>query len=172
MTESPPVRPPARAEEPPPARAPHAPVQPLLAPGELAAAAWGVALLIVMSAFKWYGVDGLPGRSPVTAVDAWHGLTILSWLMAGTAALALASLALHVSQRRHGTKTDTSLVLAGISTVMVALLIYRVLIALPSPREVVDQKLGALLGLGCALALTVSAWHYVRAVRARTSAAA
>src|SRR5579884_1269268 len=146
------------------------PRAPLFVAGEVATAGWGVALLIVMSALKWYGVDGVPGRSPITAANAWQELGALSWLMAATAALALASLGLHVSQRGHGVKTDTSLPLALAASVSAALLVYRVLIGLPSPAAVVDQKLGALIGLGCALALAVSAWRYVRAMRAHRPA--
>ncbi len=136
----------------------------IFARGELAAAGWAVALLVSMSALKWFGVDGIPGRTPsvVSAVDAWHGLTVLSWLMLLTALIAIGSVALHFGQRRHGAKTDTSLLLAGASTLTAGLVAYRVLIHLPAPQSVVDQKLGALVGLACALGLAASTWMALR----------
>ncbi len=147
-------------EAPPPDR----PV-PRLRRGEFATAAWGLALLVCMFAVKWYGVDNVPGRakSVVTAVDAWNGLSVVRWLMLAMIVFAVASVALHISQGDHGSQTDTSRVLAWGTTLMAALLVYRVLIALPSANAVVDQKLGALIGLGCALAMTASAWQARRA---------
>lgn len=146
-----------------------APPPRIFARGELAASGWGVALLVAMFALKWFGVDNIPGRTPnaVEAIDAWHGLTVLSWLMVLTVVLCFGSLALHVGQRRHGAKTDTSIVLAATSTLTAVLVAYRVLIHLPAPAAVVDQKLGALIGLGCAIAVAASAWTAVRDVRYR-----
>jgi hypothetical protein len=132
--------------------------------GEAAAALCALGLLASMFAFAWYGVDLRPGavRSSVTAVDAWHGLTIVRWLMLATIFLALASLILDIAQRRHGARTNTSLPLAALATVTSALLVYRVLIEMPNPPAIVDQKLGALIGLVFALALTLFSWDAVR----------
>jgi hypothetical protein len=144
--------------------------QPRLRRGELVTAAWALALLVAMFAVKWYGVDNIPGRSPsvVNAVDAWNGLSVLRWPMLATILLTLASVALHLSQRDHGSQTDTSLVVAVATTLVAAGLVYRVLLVLPEAQAIVDQKLGALLGLGCGLAMAASAWQ-VRAA-ARTAA--
>ncbi len=130
-------------------------------------AAWALALLISMFALKWYGVDGIPGRSRtvVSAVNAWQGLTVLSWLMLAVIALAFVSVPLHLSQRLHGARTDTSPLVAISATVMAALVAYRVLVDLPRPDAIVDQKLGAIIGLACALALSGCAWGWVRDVR-------
>ncbi len=51
------------------------------------------------------------------------------------------------------------------------LLTYRVLINLPSPSDVVDQKLGAVLGLVCAYGIAVGGFESIREqrVRARSS---
>lgn len=132
--------------------------------GEAAAALCALGLLASMFAFAWYGVDLRPGaaRSSVTAVDAWHGLTVTRWLMLATVAAALSSLVLDIAQRRHGARTNTSLPLAALATVTSALLIYRVLIQMPDAAAVVDQKLGALIGLVFALGLTLFAWDAVR----------
>jgi hypothetical protein len=146
---------------------PEAP-QPRLRRGEFATAAWALALLVVMFAAKWFGVDNIPGKAPTTvsAVDAWNGLSALRWLMLATILLVLGSVALHLSQGGHGSQTDTSLAVAVAATFVAVGLIYRVLIALPQAQAIVDQKLGALVGLVCALAMAASAWQARRAVLA------
>ena len=139
--------------------------QPRLRRGEFVTAAWAIALLVAMFALKWFGVDNVPGKdtSAVTAVDAWNGLSVLRWMMLATILLAVGSAALHISQGDHGSQTDTSRTLAWAATLVAAGLIYRVLIDLPRANAVVDQKLGALLGLGCALGMTAGAWQTRRA---------
>jgi hypothetical protein len=69
--------------------------------------------------------------------------------------VAVGAVALRISQREHGRQTDVSRVVSGLGLLCSALLVYRVLIALPSPDKVLDQKLGALLGLACALGIAV-----------------
>ncbi len=143
------------------------PASPLFARGELRTVACALALLVTMLALPWFGADGLPGsrRTGVWTLSPFAALHVLSWLLVATIALAVATPALHVSQRRHGAKTDTSLLLAVSSALVTVALAARVLVALPDSTEVVDQKLGALVGLGWACALTVSAWAWVRALR-------
>ncbi len=124
--------------------------------GELVAAAGALALLLLMFAFEWYGVDGIPGRSQVsTAENAWQGLTVTRWLMLATIIVTLGSLVIHATQRDHGTTTDTSLVIAILGTLTAGVLIYRVLINTPSPGTIVDQKLGAYLGVLSAIAIAL-----------------
>jgi hypothetical protein len=148
--------------------------RPVLARGELPGAALALALAISMFAVKWFGVDGLPtGRgASVGAVDAWNGLSILRWLMLATVLAVAGSLALHLAQRGHGAKTDTSLLVAILATLTAALLAYRVLVDLPDPPSVVDQKLGALGGVACAIGVAVCSWETVREYRARRGAGA
>jgi hypothetical protein len=139
----------------------------ILARGELPGVVFAVALLVLMFAVKWFGVDGLPTArgANVRAEDAWNGLTDVRWLVLLTVLAAVTSLGLHVAQRRHGAKTDTSLLVAGLATLTAALLVYRVLIDLPDPNSVVDQKLGALGGLACAIGLAGCSWATVRDFR-------
>ena len=136
----------------------------IFVPGELPAAVCALALLVSMFALAWFGVDGIPGRTPakVMTVDAWNGLSVVRWPMLLTVLLALLSVPVHWTQRRHGAKTNLAPALLVTSTVTAALVAYRVLIALPDARAVVDQKLGALLGLACALGVAVSALAAVR----------
>ena len=113
-----------------------------------------------MFATKWYGVAGVPDPSAArpavsTAVDAWDGLSLVRWVMVLCILAAIGSVVLHASQRSHGTRTDTSLVILGLGAVTFALLFYRVLLVLPQASKVIDQKLGAVLGLACALSITL-----------------
>jgi hypothetical protein len=133
--------------------------------GELISAASALALLPIMFLLEWYGTVGLPRsrRSGLeTAENAWRGLTYSRWLMLLAIGVALGSVALHASQRRHGTRTDTSRVVAAVGTLTVALLAYRVLISLPDPTSVVDIKIGAYLGLLAALGIALGGWDSVR----------
>jgi hypothetical protein len=128
--------------------------------GELTTAVCALLLLFLMFATKWYGVAGVPDPSAArpaisTAINGWHGLTIVRWVMLVTIIAALGSVVLHASQRSHGTKTDTSRVLMALGSLTALLLIYRVLIALPSASRVTDQKLGAVLGMLCAIGIAV-----------------
>ncbi len=134
--------------------------------GELTSAASALALLVAMFATKWYGVAGVPDPSAArpaisTAEDAWNGLTLVRWVMLATILAALGSVVLHASQRSHGTRTDTSRVLVTLGSLTSALLLYRVLIDLPHASKVIDQKLGAVLGLACALGIAVGGFESV-----------
>ncbi|MFL5862002.1 MAG: hypothetical protein ACJ780_14695 [Solirubrobacteraceae bacterium] len=149
-----------------PARAPRIRV------GALVSAASALALLIVLFAMEWYGVAGVPDPSAVrpavsTAENGWHGLTVTRWVLLATIVAALGSVVLHASQRRHGNKTDTSLIVAGLGAASSVLLIYRVLIVLPAGTQVIDQKLGAFLGLLCALGIAWGGYEAFREHRAR-----
>ena len=138
-------------------------------PGELISALSALALLVLMFAAKWYGTDQLPGSATgvqrATAENAWNGLTLVRWLMLLTILVSLGSLALHFSQRNHGTTTDTAGLIAGLGTLTAILLIYRVLIDLPSANVVVDQKLGAILGMLSAIGLALGGHASMRARR-------
>lgn len=134
--------------------------------GELTAALSALALLVAMFATKWYGVAGVPDPSATRpalsgAVDAWNALTIVRWVMLVTILAAVGSVVLHASQRSHGTRTNTSALLFGLGTVTAALVVYRVLIDLPQASRVIDQKLGALLGIVCALGIALGGMEAV-----------
>jgi hypothetical protein len=134
--------------------------------GELVSAASALVLLISMFAFAWFGVDGIPGRTKLTSVEnAWDGMTLVRWLMLATIVAALGAPVLHATQRTHGSKTSTGLAVAVLGALTAAFLVYRVLIDPPSPTEVVDQKLGAFVGLGAALAIALGGYDSVREER-------
>jgi hypothetical protein len=134
--------------------------------GELTSAVSALALLVVMFLTKWYGVAGVPDPSAArpalsTAENAWNGLSIVRWVMLLTIVAALGSVVLHASQRSHGTRTDTSRVVFVLGSLTSVLLFYRVLIDLPEANKVIDQKLGALLGLVCALGIALGGFESV-----------
>jgi hypothetical protein len=128
--------------------------------GELISASSALGLLVAMFATTWYGVAGVVDPSYArpavsTAENGWDGLSIVRWVLAATIVVALGSVFLHASQREHGVKTDTSRAVAALGLLSSALLVYRVLIALPSGAEVIDQKLGAIIGLFGAIGIAI-----------------
>jgi hypothetical protein len=148
------------------------PRTPLIGRGELMSALSALVLLALMFLTAWYGVDQLPSRflagaGRATSETAWQGLTIVRWVMLLTIVVALGSVIVHLTQRSHGNQTDTGGLIAMLGTVTFALLIYRVLIALPTPYKVVDQKVGAMLGLLCALGIAVGGLESMREERVR-----
>jgi hypothetical protein len=169
---APPASPPAPVSDPASARVEPAPTtdrQPgetvtprrrRLGTGELISTGAALILLVLMFATNWYGVAGVPDPSAArpaisSAIDAWVALPLVRWLMLATILVAVGTVLLHLSQRSHGSQTDTSRLVTGLGALTTLALAYRVLIALPSADRVIDQKLGALLGLGCAVAITL-----------------
>ncbi len=153
-----------------PARAPRIRV------GALVSATSALALLVIMFATEWYGVAGVPDPSAVrpavsTAENAWHGLTVTRWVLLAAIVASVGAVVLHASQRAHGNKTDTSLIVAALGALSAVLLIWRVLIVLPSGNRVIDQKLGAFLGLLCTLGIAWGGYEAIREQRARVRAA-
>jgi hypothetical protein len=145
--------------------------------GALVSAVSALALLVILFAMEWYGVAGVPDPSAVrpavsTAENGWNGLTLTRWVLAATIVAAIGAVVLHASQRGHGNKTDTSLVVATLGTISSVLLVYRVLIVLPAGTRVIDQKLGAFLGLLCALGIAWGGYESIREQRARVRASA
>jgi len=140
--------------------------------GEVISTISALLLLIIMFALEWYGVDGIPGRSgsrtgTVSAQNAWNGLTLIRWLMLVTIAVAFTAAAMHFRRPTQVVVASTRLALLVLATLTAASLVYRVLIVLPSPDRVVDQKLGAILGVISALGLALGAYEAVREQRAR-----
>ena len=152
------------------------PRPPRIRVGALVSAGSALVLLVVLFATEWYGVAGVPDPSAVrpaisTAENGWHGLTVTRWVLLATIVAAIGAVVLHATQRRHGAKTDTSLVVAVLGLLSSVLLVYRVLIVLPAGTRVIDQKLGAFVGLLCALGVAWGGYESIREQRARVRAA-
>lgn len=145
--------------------------------GELLSAGSALALLIVMFATEWFGVDTLPNASHAgaereTAENAWNGMSDVRWLLMLTILVAIGSVVLHESQRRHGAKTDTGMLVTVLGCLSSAAVIYRVLLELPTPDRVVDQKLGAILGVLATLLIAVGGYATLREEREQERPAA
>jgi uncharacterized BrkB/YihY/UPF0761 family membrane protein len=148
------------------------PARPALTRGELIAAASAIALLVLMFASAWYGVDGMPGASTTssaaaTAEDAWHGLALIRWLMLLTILVALGAVAIHFRVPTRVAVARVRLALLALSLLTAAAVTFRVLIDLPSSDRVVDQKLGGVLGVIAALGIAYGGYEAIREQRAR-----
>lgn len=135
--------------------------------GELISAVSALALLVLMFAVKWFGVIVTPGphaaRSGTpSAENAWNGLVLVRWVMALTIVVALASVVIQGTQRSHGASTDMSVAITVLGSLTTTLLIYRVLIDLPSPSSVIDQKLGAIFGILAAAGIALGGYESLR----------
>jgi hypothetical protein len=149
--------------------------------GEMVSASGALALLVDLFSVKWYGVAGVPDPTyarPALSIaeNGWDGLSIVRWVVLITVVVALGSVVLHASQRDHGVRTDTSAAVTLLGALTSLLLVYRVLLVLPPGSGVVDQKLGAVLGVLCALAITLGGMESISerralAARARRRAA-
>jgi hypothetical protein len=139
--------------------------------GELISAASALALLLLMFAVAWYGVDRIPGAtatsSPAaTSENAWTGLTVIRWLMLVTVLVALAAVGIHAGRPTRVTVARVRLALLALSTLTAAAVTFRVLLELPSSDRVADQKLGGVLGMIAALGIAFGAYEAVREQRA------
>jgi hypothetical protein len=159
--------------ESPPAPGPSAQPSPLaLNQGDVVSALSALLLLVLMFAVAWYGVDGIPGRAASrtgisSAQSAWDGLSLVRWLMLLTVAVALGNVAIRVREPSRVVVAGARLALLMLAVLTAASLTVRVLIALPSPDRVVDQKLGAIIGVISALAVAFGAYESVREQRSR-----
>ena len=143
--------------------------------GELMSAVCALALLVILFATEWYGVAGVPdpsaARPALSGVESgWNGLPVVRWVILLTVLVAVGSVILHASQRGHGNRTETGLAVFALGVLTSLLLIYRVLIALPSSEKVLDQKLGAVLGLGFALGIALGGHESLVELRDRRRA--
>jgi hypothetical protein len=143
--------------------------------GELLSVVSALALLVLMFAVRWYGVVRRPGRpggqGHQTAVGVWGELPVLRWLMLLTALFVLGSVAIRISQRSHGSQTNASPLVTLLGTLTAVLLIYRVLVDLPSRHSVVDVKVGGFLGLVAAFGIALGGFESVREQRLRRAGA-
>jgi hypothetical protein len=121
--------------------------------GELIAGAGGVALLAVMF-LDWYGAG------PV-GVNAWQAFDIVDVILAVTALAAIALAALSTTQRSPALPVAAGVITSTLGIVGALLVLYRILNQ-PGPNEVVDVKVGALLGFLSVAAVAGGGWLSMR----------
>ncbi|MBV8430221.1 MAG: hypothetical protein JO244_03605 [Solirubrobacterales bacterium] len=143
--------------------------------GELISAGSALLLLVLLFAVAWYGVDGIPGRpgshgGAAGSETGWQGLTGFRWLILLTVLLTFVVVVIHAAGPARQTVAGLRLGLLVLGWVTAGVLIVRVLIALPTPDRVVDQKLGALCGMLAALGIACGASEAVREQRSRLAA--
>jgi len=127
--------------------------RPSIHPDQLLAAVSALMLLVLLFAVKWYG----PDATTPSAVNGWHGLIHLRWLI-------LASIAASFMLTAFGAITPRSRWLLPFSVIFTLLALaallwlgYRVLISVPP-----GEKPAAYVGLVCALGLCLAAGASLR----------
>ncbi len=135
--------------------------------GEVIAAAGAVVLLISLILLPWYGLSGAVQRNAAalgitTTISGWDALTDLRWLILVTAIVALALAFAQATSHAPAFPVSLSVIATLLGALTSLALIYRVLINVPGPSDLVSARAGAYVGLLSALALTVGAFLSLR----------
>ena len=135
---------------------------------EIVAGVGAVVLLLSMFLLPWYGYKGdlapLAARLGVsTSRDAWNSLSTTRWLMLLTVLAALALVYLQGTRRSPALPSTFSLfvwLLGGLTSLV---LIYRVLINVPGPNDVVTRDVGGFVGLLASIVIGFAGYRSLRA---------
>jgi hypothetical protein len=132
--------------------------------GERIAAGSAVLLFIAMFFFKWFGIKGQLGGLINAAgfnasVNAWHGLTILRWLLLIAIIIALGTAFITATQRTTALPVAGSVMTAAAGILVSVLVLYRVVINHPGPDNIVGSKFGGYLGLLFCIGIAVGGWR-------------
>lgn len=135
--------------------------------GEVTAGAAAVVLAVSLFLLPWYGLSGAVQRSAAalgiaTTITGWDGLTDLRWLVLVAAITALALTLAQGTYRAPAFPSGLSVIATVLGALTSLALIYRVLINVPGPGDLVGARYGAYLGLVSAVALTVGAFLSLR----------
>jgi hypothetical protein len=136
-----------------------------LRPGELIAAAGGVALLVVMF-LDWYAAGGtteVGGRDIEISVgfNAWEAFGITDILLALAALTAIGLAVITATRRSPALPVAASVITATVGILATLLVLYRILNQ-PGPNEFIEVELPAFLGFLCALAIAAGGWRSMR----------
>lgn len=136
--------------------------------GEIAAGAGAVVLLLAMFLLPWYGYKGelapLAAKLGVkTSADAWNSLSTTRWLMLLTIAAGLALVYLQGTRPSPALPATFSLFVALLGGLTSLVLIYRVLINVPGPNDVVSRDVGGFVGLIASLVIGFAGYRSLRA---------
>jgi hypothetical protein len=138
-----------------------------LRPGEVIAGVAALALLVLLFALPWFGTRGPVSRTAailgvVTSFDGWHAFTQLRWLIMLTILVAFALAFFQSTRRAPAIPVCLSVILTVLGTITVLALVYRVLVNVPGPGDLVTAKAGAYLGLAGAAAVTYGGFASMR----------
>ena len=136
-----------------------------LRPGELIAAAGGVALLVVMF-LDWYAAGGttsVGGQRISVSVGftAWEAFGITDILLALAALIAIGLAVLTATRRSPALPVAASVITATTGILATLLVLYRILNQ-PGPNEFIEVKLPAFLGFLSVLAVAVGGYLSLR----------
>jgi hypothetical protein len=136
-----------------------------LRPGEIIAAAGGVALLVVMF-LDWYAAGGTTEVQGQTlelslGVNAWQAFGLTDLILAVCALLAIGLALVTASRRSPALPVAASVVTSSLAILASLLVLYRI-VNQPGPNDFVEVELGALLGLLAVLTIAAGAWHSMR----------
>jgi hypothetical protein len=134
---------------------------------EIVAGVAAVVLLAAMFVLPWYGYKGdlapLAARLGVsTSRDAWNSLSTTRWLMLLTIAAALALVYLQGTRPAPALPAAFSLFVALLGGLTALVLIYRVLINVPGPNDVVSRDAGGYVGLLASIAIGFAGYRSLR----------
>ncbi|HEY1509243.1 MAG TPA: hypothetical protein VGF93_09600 [Solirubrobacteraceae bacterium] len=135
--------------------------------GEMIAAFAGVLLLVSMFVLPWYGYKGqlapLAAKLGVsTTHDAWTSLSTARWLLLITIVASLALLYLQATRSSPALPAAFSLFVTLLGGLSALVLIYRVLIDVPGPNDVVTRDVGGFVGLVCSIAIAYGGYRSLR----------
>jgi hypothetical protein len=136
-----------------------------LRPGELIAAAGGVALLVVMF-LDWYAPAGpRPSAARASACPSASPPGRRSgsptFLLALAALIAIGLAVLTATRRSPALPVAASVITATTGILATLLVLYRILNQ-PGPNEFIEVKLPAFLGFLCVLAIAAGGWRSMR----------
>jgi hypothetical protein len=138
-----------------------------LTQGERIAGVSGVALILIMFIFKWFGLEAsLPGFVAEASENAWHAygwLLVLVLLVTGAAAICLALF--KATQTDVGLPVALSAIVAGLGAIALLIIVISIIsppnIAGVDLAEGIDKtrKIGVWLGLIAAAGITYGGWR-------------
>jgi hypothetical protein len=138
-----------------------------LRPGEIIAGASAVLLLVLMFAVPWYGVKSTFSSTATTlgvstSINGWNSLSHLRWLLLLTIIVTLALAYYQASRQAPAIPVTLSVIVTVLGLLSTLALIYRVLINVPGSNSVVDARVGAYLGLLCAVGILYGGFASMR----------
>ena len=134
---------------------------------EIAAGVAAVVLLASMFVLPWYGYKGdlapLAAKLGVsTTHDAWSSLSTTRWLMLLTILTALALVYLQGTRPAPALPATFSLFTTLLGWLTALVLVYRVLINVPGPNDVVSRDVGGFVGLVACVAIAIAGYRSLR----------
>jgi hypothetical protein len=135
-----------------------------LTQGEKIAAVSGIALILIMFIFKWFGLEvGVAGFTAEGSRNAWGSYGFIDIVLFVTVAAAIGLALISASQTEVGLPVAASAVVAGLGILSVVLII----ISIISPPDFgvegsgIDhtRKIGVWLGLIAAIGIAYGGWR-------------